>query len=146
MQHFVFKTDALSFLSFANFTFLITKPNLCVISNNTNSLASLKEIEKIPSPVWAQCQQKQRRHLGRTDQSEVFTLCKLGARGTTKRCGLLPPKGDLSFNCSADITWGDCETRGQPLPCSLLYGLLCNSRIIAFKKSTRACNTKKSLI
>ena len=59
MQHSVIKTDALSFLSFANFTFVITKLNLCVISDDSNSLASLKEIEKIPSPVRAQCQQKQ---------------------------------------------------------------------------------------
>lgn len=87
MQHFVFKTDALSFLSFANFTFVITKPNLRVISNDSNSLASLKEIEKIPSPVWAQCQQKQSQHLGKRDQSEVFTLCKLGTRGTAKTYG-----------------------------------------------------------
>lgn len=55
-QHFVFKTDALSFLLVANSTFAITKPNLCVISNDSNSLASVKEIEKIPSPVWALCQ------------------------------------------------------------------------------------------
>lgn len=143
MQHFLFKTDALAFLSLPNFTFVITKPNLCVISNDSNSLASLKEIEKIPSPVWARRQQQQSRHLGRRNQSKVFTLCKLGARRTAKRCRLFPPKGDLSFNSSPHITWGGRETRGQPLPCSLLYGLLSNIHLIALKKkkSTAACNT-----
>lgn len=89
MQHLVFKTDPLSFLSSANFTFVITKPNLCVISDDSNSLAPLKEIEKIPSSVWAWFQQKQNQYLGKRDQSEVFTLCKLGTRVPAKRIFVL---------------------------------------------------------
>lgn len=64
-QHFVSKTDALSFLLVANSTFAITKLNLCVISSDSNNLASVKEMEKIPSPVWALCQQEQHQHWGK---------------------------------------------------------------------------------
>lgn len=74
-QHFVFKTDALSFLLVANSTLVITKPNLCVISNDSNSLASVKEIEKIPSPVWALCQQEQHRRWGKG--ISLKSLCSL---------------------------------------------------------------------
>lgn len=74
-QHFVFKTDALSFLLVANSTFVITKPNLCVISNDSNSLASVKEIEKIPSPVWALCQQEQPQCWGKG--ISLKSLCSL---------------------------------------------------------------------
>lgn len=62
MQHFVFKTEA---LSFADYTFVMTTPKLCMISDDSNSLAPLKEIEKIPSSVWSQCQQKQSPQLGK---------------------------------------------------------------------------------
>lgn len=125
--------EQMHFLSFANFAFVITKPNLCVISNDSNSLASLKEIEKIPSPVWAQCQQKQSQHLGKRDPSKAFTLCTLGARGTAKRCGLFPLKGELSSNSSAGVVVKPEDSHHH-----VLYGLLCNSGIIALKKIHRS--------
>lgn len=64
MQDAGFKRDLLWFLSSANFTFAITKSNLRVISNHT---ASAKEIEKIPSLVWAALQQKQNQCLGKRE-------------------------------------------------------------------------------
>lgn len=91
-QHFVSKTDALSFLLVANSTFAITKLNLCVISSDSNNLASVKEIEKIPSPVWALCQQEQ--HWGK---KVLSAFCDLGTCGTARGAGV-PPPGELGLS------------------------------------------------
>lgn len=96
-----------SFLLVANSTFAITKPNLCVISNDSNSLASVKEIEKIPSPVWALGQQK---HWGKG------LSLKLSLHSVNWAHVALPevsPPGELSVSSATGIAGWSCH---QALP------------------------------
>lgn len=108
-------------------SFVITTPNSRMISDDSNSLASLKEIEKIPSPVWSQCQQKQSLHLGKGISVCTFPQWQLGTRGNAGRPGT-----------SAGVP---VKPEDSCCPAPLHHGLLGTKRVAILVKPTETCDT-----
>lgn len=64
-----------------------------------------------------------------------------------KRMGFFPPRGELSLNSSADITWVAMKPEDNHCHALLCYSLLSNKSVTTLKKKqTQKHITYKSLV